>query len=47
MRISVINHTHGLLSDEDVQTAVRAVNRQIAEDFAPYWNITGVLRLET
>jgi hypothetical protein len=46
MRLSVVNHTRGLLSDEEVQTAVRAVNRQIAEDFAPYWNVSGTLRLE-
>ena len=46
MRISVINLTFGLLSDREVITAIRAVNRQIAEDFAPYWNSYGVLRLE-
>ena len=46
LKISVINLTHGLVSDQEVHTAIRAINRQIAEDFAPYWNITGKLRLE-
>lgn len=46
MRISVINLTHGLLSDQEVITALRAINRQIAEDFKPYWNAAGTLRLE-
>ncbi len=46
MRISVVNLTFGLLSDTEVITAIRAINRQIAEDFAPYWNNFGVLRLE-
>ena len=46
MRISVINLTHGLLSDIEVIDAIRAINRQINEDFEPYWNIGGTLRLE-
>ena len=46
MRISVINMTHGLLSDSEIITAIRAINRQIQEDFAPYWNLHGQLRLE-
>ena len=46
MIISVINHTNGRLSDEQVQRAVRAVNRQIADDFAPYWGFGAQLRLE-
>jgi len=46
MRISVINLTNGLLSDLEVITAIRAINRQIKEDFEPYWNIGGTLRLE-
>jgi hypothetical protein len=44
--ISVINRTNGQLRDKDVQSALRAVNRQIAEDFQPYWNMGGTLRLE-
>lgn len=46
MIISVINHTNGQLSDEDVQRAIRAINRQIAEDFSPYWSLGATLRLE-
>ena len=46
MRISVVNFTHGLLSNEEVQEAIRAINRQVDEDFSPYWNLTGTLRLE-
>lgn len=47
MNISVINITHGLLSNKEIQTAIRAINRQISEDFAPpYWNVSGTLRLE-
>lgn len=46
MLISVVNHTNGLLNDEAVQVAVRAVNRQIALDFEPYWHIGARLRLE-
>lgn len=34
--ISTINHTNGKLSDEDVQHALRAINRQIREDFELY-----------
>ncbi|NWF74332.1 MAG: hypothetical protein HXY51_15015 [Nitrospirae bacterium] len=46
MIISVINHTAGQVSDEEVQKAVRAINRQIREDYEPYWHIGGELRLE-
>ena len=46
MIISVINHTKGKVSDEELQVAIRAINRQIAEDFAPYWHMQGTLRLE-
>ena len=41
MIISVINHTNGKLTDGDVQTAVRAINRQITEDFLPYLGVRG------
>jgi hypothetical protein len=44
--VSVINHTGGALSDEEVQVALRAINRQIREDFEPYWSLGGQLRLE-
>jgi len=46
MIISVINHTNGKVSDEEFQSAIRAVNRQITEDFAPYWGLSAELRLE-
>ncbi len=44
MIISVINHT--TIDDEAVQRVVRAVNRQIESDFAPYWSLAATLRLE-
>ncbi|MDH5669819.1 MAG: hypothetical protein OEY86_17610 [Nitrospira sp.] len=46
MIISVINHTNGKVSDEELQNAIRAINRQIREDYEPYWHIGGELRLE-
>ncbi|MDA2912517.1 hypothetical protein MYX77_00905 [Acidobacteriia bacterium AH_259_A11_L15] len=46
MIISVINHTSGKISDEEVQHTIRAINRQIAEDFDPYWSLSATLRLE-
>jgi len=46
MIISVINHTGGELSDAEVQRAIRAINRQISEDFEPYWSMSGRLKLE-
>ena len=46
MIISIINHTSGHLDDEAVQAAVRAINRQIREDFEPYWHFGAELRLE-
>lgn len=46
MRISIVNHTNGKLSDEKVQEGIRAVNRQIAYDFKPQWHYDAELRLE-
>jgi hypothetical protein len=46
MFISCINHTNGQISDEELQTAIRAINRQIGEDFVPYWSLPATLRLE-
>jgi hypothetical protein len=46
MIISVINMSSGAVSDAELQRAIRAVNRQIAEDFAPYWGFGSRLRLE-
>lgn len=43
MIISVRNHTR--IDDVEVLGAIRAVNRQIAEDFEPYWDLGGTLRL--
>jgi hypothetical protein len=44
--ISVINHTNGELGDAEIHHALRAVNRQIACDFEPYWSLDATLRLE-
>jgi len=46
MLISVINHTDGEISDQEAQNVIRAVNRQIEEDFEPYWSMGARLRLE-
>lgn len=46
MIISVINHTNGKISDEQLHEATRAINRQIREDFEPYWSLGAELRLE-
>jgi hypothetical protein len=46
MIISIINHSNGKLKDKDIQTVIRAINRQLREDFYPYWSIGGTLRLE-
>src|SRR5207249_3791033 len=44
MRISLINFTPIL--DEDVQAVIRVINRQIRDDFEPYWHTGATLRLE-
>jgi hypothetical protein len=44
MRISVINLTN--IPDGRVQKVIRAINRQIKEDFAPSWGMDALLRLE-
>jgi hypothetical protein len=44
MRISVINFT--AIEDEEVQEVIRVINRQIREDFEPYWGFGALLRLE-
>lgn len=46
MIISIVNHSAGIISDEDLQVAIRAINRQISEDFEPYWSFGARLRLE-
>ena len=46
MIITIVNLTSGKISDEEIQRATRAINRQIAEDFEPYWSFGAQLRLE-
>ena len=46
MVISIINCTDGTLSDEEIMQAIRAINRQIEQDFEPYWSFGASLRLE-
>ena len=42
----MINHTSERISDAEVQCTLRAINRQIREDFQPYWSLGAQLRLE-
>ena len=44
MIISVVNHTN--MPDLRIERAIRAINRQIAEDFEPRWSMGAALRLE-
>lgn len=44
MLISVVNHTN--IPDRRVQEVIRAINRQISDDFSPYWHMHATLRLE-
>ena len=46
MIISILNHTNGEIADSKVQEAIRAINRQLQEDFYPDWRIGAQLRLE-
>ena len=46
MRISVVNHTNGRLSDEEARDGIEAVNRQITRDFTPRWHLSATLRLD-
>ncbi len=45
MLISVVNRSKRY-SDAEVLQAIRAINRQIKEDFEPYWSLGATLRLE-
>ncbi|MES2366208.1 MAG: alkaline phosphatase family protein [Pseudomonadota bacterium] len=45
MIISIVNLTE-TISDAELQKVIRAINRQIAEDFEPYWSFGAKLRLE-
>lgn len=46
MIISIINHTDGQVTDEELQKVIRAINRQIKEDYEPHWSLSATLRLE-
>lgn len=46
MIISVINHSNGQISDEELQGTIQAINCQITENFEPYWSLGARLRLE-
>lgn len=46
MIISVINHASAKIADAEIQQVLRALNRQIEGDFAPYWSLSATLRLE-
>jgi hypothetical protein len=45
MIISLINRS-SVITDEAVQGVIRVINRQISEDFQPYWSFGATLRLE-
>jgi phospholipase C len=45
MIISIVNQS-GSISDAELQTVIRAINRQITDDFEPYWSFGATLRLE-
>jgi hypothetical protein len=45
MQIAVINLSTRV-DESAIYAAIRAVNRQIENDFAPYWHVHGSLRLE-
>lgn len=44
MHISLVNFTGH--AEADVLKVVRAINRQLSEDFAPYWDWSARVRLE-
>ena len=46
MIVSIINLSEGALGDARLQKAIRAVNRQLKEDFEPSWGFSAQLRLE-
>jgi len=46
MIVSVVNRSGGRLSDAEILRSIRAVNRQVEEDFQPYWGFGATLRLE-
>lgn len=44
-QISVVNRSVAI-GDREMHRVIRAINRQVAEDFEPYWAFGGRLRLE-
>jgi len=44
MIISLINHSNGKVKDTEILTVIRAINRQIEEDFEPYWSLRALVR---
>jgi hypothetical protein len=46
MVVSIVNHSNGQVTDEELQKVIRAINRQSVEYFAPYWSMTATLRLK-
>ncbi|MGF6779868.1 alkaline phosphatase family protein [Paraburkholderia sp. GAS334] len=44
-QISVVNRTSSI-AEREMHRVVRAINRQVAEDFEPYWAFGGRLRVE-
>jgi hypothetical protein len=45
MIISIVNRSASI-SDNELQQVIRVINRQITDDFAPYWSFGARLRLE-
>ena len=45
MIISIVNRSQNI-TNEELLTVIRAINRQIKEDFEPYWSMGATLRLE-
>ncbi|MFS8978238.1 hypothetical protein PO002_27630 [Cupriavidus necator] len=45
MIITVINQSRKI-ADKELHPVIRAINRQIREDFEPYWSLGATLRLE-
>lgn len=46
MIISIVNHSNGLVSDPELQHVIRAINRQVKEDFEPNWGMGATLVLD-
>jgi hypothetical protein len=44
--VSIINMSEGAVTDAELLRVIRAINRQLREDFEPYWSFGAELRLE-